>query len=128
MSDSEAGPTTTLAAARAYALDQLIEFASDRRVRKKLFKTDQLWTELLCYEPGQSTVMHHHPYEEELFVILQGTATMQVGEETITLSAGSLLHVDAVVPHGLKNLGTERLIVLFTKVPTKLAKRAREAG
>jgi hypothetical protein len=37
-------------------LHALKAFAPDKRVRKMLFKTDQLWSEIACYEPGQSTV------------------------------------------------------------------------
>jgi hypothetical protein len=35
-------------------------FAPDS-VRKMLFKTDQLWSEIACYEPGQSTAMPRTP-------------------------------------------------------------------
>jgi quercetin dioxygenase-like cupin family protein len=49
-------------------LHALKDFAPDKRVRKMLFKTDQLWSEIACYEPGQSTVMHSHPREEEAIV------------------------------------------------------------
>src|SRR5437762_6801122 len=59
-------------------LHALKDFASDKRVRKMLFKTDQLWSEIACYEPGQSTVMHSHPREEEAIYVLEGTATMSI--------------------------------------------------
>ena len=38
--------------ARVFDLHGLKAFAPDRRVRKMLFKTDQLWSEIVCYEPG----------------------------------------------------------------------------
>src|SRR5215510_7688552 len=50
--------------AQVFDLHALKDFARDKRVRKMLFKTDQLWSEIACYEPGQSTVMHTHPREE----------------------------------------------------------------
>ena len=53
-------------------------FGPDKRVRKMLFKSDQLWSEIACYEPGQSTVMHSHPKEEEAIFVLQGTANMNI--------------------------------------------------
>lgn len=126
MSDSDAVPTLSTSTARAYDMHVLAEFKPEKRVRKKLFKTEQLWSEMVCYEPGQSTVMHHHLYEEEQFVIVSGTATMNVGGDEITLAAGSVLLITATVPHDVRNLGEERLVVAFTKVPTRLAKQARE--
>lgn len=126
MSDSDAAPTLSTSTARAYDLNVLANFEPGKRVRKKLFKTEQLWSEMVCYEPGQSTVMHHHPYEEEQFVIVFGTATMNVGGDELTLAAGSVLLINATVPHDVRNLGKERLLIMFTKVPTRLAKHARE--
>lgn len=126
MSDPDAVPTLSTSSARGYDIHVLAEFTPEKRVRKKLFKTEQLWSEMVCYEPGQSTVLHHHPYEEEQFLIVSGTATMNVGGDEITLAVGSLLHVAATVPHDVRNLGKERLVMVFTKIPTRLAKQARE--
>lgn len=126
MSDPDAAPTLSTSTAQAYDLHVLAEFKPEKRVRKKLFKTEQLWSEMVCYERGQSTVMHHHPYEEEQFLIVSGIATMNVGGDEITLAAGSLLLIAATVPHDVRNLGKERLMMVFTKVPTRLAKQARE--
>jgi mannose-6-phosphate isomerase-like protein (cupin superfamily) len=125
MSDTDAEPTLRTSTARAYDLHVLAEFTREKRVRKKLFKTDQLWSEMLCYESGQSTVMHHHPYEEEQFLIVSGTATMNVGGDEITLAAGSVFLVAAKVPHDVRNLGPERLVIVFTKVSTQLARHAQ---
>src|SRR5437879_13265262 len=78
----ETAVATTTGVAQVFDLNALKAFASDKRVRKMLFKTDQLWSEIACYEPGQSTVMHHHAKEEEAIFVLQGTANMSVaGEE-----------------------------------------------
>ena len=55
-----------------FDLHALKDFAPDKRVRKMLFKSDQLWSEIACYEPGQSTVMHQHPKEEEAIYVLEG--------------------------------------------------------
>lgn len=126
MSDTDAAPTLSTSNARIYDLNVLAEFAQPKRIRKKLFKTEQLWTEMVCYEPGQSTVLHHHPYEEEQFLVISGTATMNVGGDELTLNAGSVMLVASRVPHDVRNLANERLVIVFTKVPTRLAKHAQE--
>jgi quercetin dioxygenase-like cupin family protein len=66
-----------------------------------LFKTDQLWSEIACYEPGQSTPMHTHPKEEE---------------------AGAIVKFPATVPHDVRNLGRERCVIMFLKVNPKVLK------
>src|SRR6266852_7386999 len=91
-------------------LPELIEFRSDKRVRKKLFEGAQLWGELLCYEPGQAAPRHHHPKEDELFVILEGHAAILAGDHEIDAPAGSLVIVPATVPHDIRNVGSDRLV------------------
>src|SRR5216684_4318233 len=78
--DDEVAVAATTRVAQVFDLHALKAFAPDRRVRKMLFKTEQLWSEIACYEPGQSTVMHTHPREEEAIFVLEGTHT-RVGLE-----------------------------------------------
>jgi len=96
MDDESAVPTTT-GVAQVFDLHAIKDFAADKRVRKMLFKTDQLWSEIACYEPGQSTVMHHHPKEEEAIFVLQGTANMS-------------------------NLQSERCVIMFLKCNPRVLK------
>src|ERR1700687_3014648 len=79
--------------AQVFDLHALKAFAPDRRVRKMLFKTDQLWSEIACYEPGQSTVMHQHPREEEAIFVLEGTAHMSIDGQEVDVTARSLVKV-----------------------------------
>ena len=68
----ETAAATVAGVAQVFDLRALKAFAPDKRVRRMLFKTDQLWSEIACYEPGQSTVMHMHPKEEEAIFVLEG--------------------------------------------------------
>ena len=117
-------PTTGVA--EVFDLHALKEFAPDKRVRKMLFKTDQLWSEIACYEPGQSTVMHKHPREEEAIFVLEGTATMSVGGEEVVASAGSIVRFASDVLHDVRNLGHERCVIMFVKVNPKMLRAGVE--
>ena len=111
--------------ARLFDLNALKAFAPEARVRKMLFKTDQLWSEIACYEAGQSTVMHRHPREEEAIFVLEGTATMSIGGEELTVRAGSIVQFPADVLHDVRNPGPERCVIMFVKVNPKLLKGDR---
>jgi quercetin dioxygenase-like cupin family protein len=102
--------------AQVFDLHALKAFAPDKRVRKMLFKTDQLWSEIACYEPGQSTVMHTHPKEEEAIFVLEGTAHMSVDGEEVVVEAGSIVKFPRSVMHDVRNLGPERCVIMFLKV------------
>jgi quercetin dioxygenase-like cupin family protein len=54
--------------------------------------------------PGGGPVLHTHPYEE-IFVTLEGEATVTVGDATIEVSAGQVVVAPAGVPHKFVNSG-----------------------
>ena len=120
--DDEAAVATTAGVAQVFDLQALKDFAADKRVRKMLFKSEQLWSEMACYEPGQSTVMHSHLREEEAIFVLQGTANMSIGGEEVVVPAGAIVKFPAAVPHDVRNLGQDRLVIMFLKVNPKVLK------
>ena len=120
--DDEAAAGTVAGVAQVFDLNGLKGFAPDKRVRKMLFKTEQLWSEIACYEPGQSTVMHTHPKEEEAIYVLEGTANMNIAGEEVVVPAGAIVKFPAAVPHDVRNLGDDRLVIMFLKVNPKVLK------
>jgi len=128
IADSEATPQLApygVTVTQVIRLPELIEFRADKRVRKKLFEGAQLWGELLCYEAGQATPSHHHPTEDELFVILEGHAAVLAGDHELDAPAGSLVIVPANVPHDLRNMGNGRMVVVFVKLSRAFGKVAK---
>lgn len=67
-------------------------------------------------EPGGYEGMHSHDPEnmalEEFYLVLEGTAHMQVGEEHYELGAGDSVLAPAEVEHDLRNTGDGVLRVL----------------
>jgi quercetin dioxygenase-like cupin family protein len=114
--------------AQLFDLHALKAFSPDRRVRKMLFKTDQLWSEIACYEAGQSTVMHQHPGEEEAIFVLEGTANMNIGGEEVVVRAGSIVWFPNAVLHDVRNRGPDRCVIMFLKVNPKILKAANVHG
>ena len=112
--------------AQVFDLHALKGFAPDKRVRKMLFKTEQLWSEIACYEPGQSTPMHQHPHEEEAIYVLEGTANMNIDGQEVVVPAGSIVRFPYAVMHDVRNLGTERCVIMFLKVNPKVLKGSRD--
>ena len=118
--DEETATGTVAGCAQVFDLHALKAFEADKRVRKMLFKSDQLWSEIACYEPGQFTVMHQHPKEEEAIFVLEGTAHMNIGGEEVVARAGSIVKFPNAVLHDVRNLGPERCVIMFVKVNPKV--------
>ena len=53
-------------------------------------------------DEGASVPLHTHPIEEAV-VVTEGMVTIQLGEETVTARAGSVVRIPPGVPHALRN-------------------------
>ena len=71
------------------------------------------------YEPGAKGRRHRHPYQEETFVVLEGTLTMYLGEppERVQVERGGLIHVQATTPLQTVNEGTASLVLYVYGYP-----------
>jgi quercetin dioxygenase-like cupin family protein len=56
-------------------------------------------------DQGASVPLHTHPIEEAV-VVTEGALVVQLGEESITATAGSIIRIPPGVPHGLRNQET----------------------
>ena len=117
MAGTDAAPRYESDTTKIYDINALKEFASEKQVRKKLFKTEQLWAEIACYEPGQAMVMHKHPLEEEFIYIVEGIANMNIEGEEVQFGAGEVAKFPANVMHDVRNQQDRGLVIMFGKSP-----------
>ena len=71
------------------------------------------------YGPGAKGVRHAERVQEELFVVLEGTPSMFLGEEPepIDLTPGSIVVVQPGTPLQVKNPGDADAVVLIVGAP-----------
>lgn len=93
------------------------QFSSGKMGKTTLAKGAQLFAGLNCFEPGQQHAMHAHAGQDKLYVVMEGIAIVQVGDEEQTLSAGDIAFAADGVPHGVKNPGPGRLVVMAVLAP-----------
>jgi quercetin dioxygenase-like cupin family protein len=63
---------------------------------------------LVANEPGQGPGLHRHPYTET-WSVLEGEATITIGDETVIARAGDTAVVQPGVWHGFTSSGTSIL-------------------
>ncbi len=100
-----------------FQIAQQMAFSSAKQTRKKLIASERLVAELVCYEPGQATVAHIHPRQDEIFHVIEGEGTIVVEEEDVPVSAGSVVFVPAGRRHGIRADCGGRLALMFIKGP-----------
>ncbi len=82
----------------------LIDAEGDPTFRGNRYGAANLSYILVEAAPGEGPRLHRHAYEE-VFIVLEGTATFTLGEETVVASAGNTVVGPANVPHRFVNSG-----------------------
>lgn len=67
--------------------------------------------------PLTSTDAHYHPLSEEIYFILEGEATMYLGERSFTIRPGDAIAIPPGVVHWLHNTGLVPLRLLCCCAP-----------
>lgn len=62
-------------------------------------------------EPGEN-IGRHWDSAEEVFLVLQGEAELEVGDDRLRLSAGGVAVAPALVPHNVRSVGSDTLKVV----------------
>lgn len=70
-----------------------------------------------CLDPEQTQSVHAHDGADKFYFVLEGTGKFVIGEEEQEAGAGMLVIAPAAVPHGVKNVGSERLSLLVGIAP-----------
>jgi mannose-6-phosphate isomerase-like protein (cupin superfamily) len=62
--------------------------------------------------PGKSAHRHYHPSMEESYILLAGTAQVEVGEETHTARVGEIIAIPPHLSHTIINRGADDVVFL----------------
>ncbi len=98
-------------------LTELAQFSPDKMGKVDIARGETLFAGLNCFEPGQEHAAHAHPGQDKLYVVLEGDAEIQVGEEKAEVTAGAAAFAPSGVLHSIRNIGATRLIVMAILAP-----------
>jgi len=98
-------------------LTDLAQFSPEKMGKVDIVCGETLFVGLNCFEPGQEHAAHAHPGQDKLYVVLEGEAEIQVGDEKSAVSAGAAAFAPSGVLHSIRNTGANRLVVLAVLAP-----------
>jgi mannose-6-phosphate isomerase-like protein (cupin superfamily) len=67
----------------------------------------------LTLKPGGTNQIHVHEDAEQVYIVVQGGGTVQVGDEKAEVKAGDAIFLPAKVPHGFFNTGDKTAVILL---------------
>lgn len=92
-------------------------FDTEKMVKATLFRSDRVLVGLNCFEPGQEHRLHTHAGQDKVYHVLSGSGLFLLEEGEIPMEAGTMLVAEEGVPHGIRNTGDARLVVLAVLAP-----------
>jgi len=95
----------------------LAEFVPDKMGKTTIATGESLFVGLNALEPGQEHAAHAHAGQDKLYLMLEGSADVRIGEEQALLSAGDMAMAPAAIVHSIRNPGPGRAIVLVAMAP-----------
>ena len=93
------------------------EYRPDQMGKSTLFRSDRLLVGLNAFEPGQEHALHAHAGMDKLYYVLEGEGVFLLEGRELPMQRGEMLVAPEGVPHGVRNDGGERLVVLAVLAP-----------
>lgn len=92
-------------------------FSPDKMGKATLYASAHVLVGLNAFEPGQSHALHAHQGMDKVYHVLSGDGVFLLDGRELPMRAGDLLVAPECVPHGVRNTGTGRLVVLAILAP-----------
>jgi mannose-6-phosphate isomerase-like protein (cupin superfamily) len=92
-------------------------FAAEKYQKNSLFETDRTALDVYCLLPGQSQKLHSHKETDKYYLIWEGRATVQIGQEVRELGPGEVALARPGVDHSIANHGSEPVVAVVFQAP-----------
>jgi len=93
-------------------------YAPDKMGKTTIFESARLLVGLNAFEPGQEHSLHAHAGQDKVYHVLEGEGVFLLETQELSMVAGDLLVAPEGVPHGVRNTGESRLLVLAILAPS----------
>ena len=92
-------------------------YSAAKMGKSTIFESPRLLVGLNAFEPGQEHALHAHAGQDKVYQVLEGEGLFLLDGQELPMRAGDLLIAPEGVPHGVRNAGAARLLVLAILAP-----------
>jgi mannose-6-phosphate isomerase-like protein (cupin superfamily) len=92
-------------------------FNTEKMGKTTIFESDRVMVGLNSFNPGQEHKLHAHAGMDKIYHVLEGSGVFTLEDREIKMEAGIMLVAPEGVMHGIRNTGSERLVVLAVLAP-----------
>jgi quercetin dioxygenase-like cupin family protein len=92
-------------------------YRGDKMGKTTLFESPRLLVGLNAFEPGQAHALHSHAGMDKVYQVVEGEGVFLLEGRELPMREGDLLIAPEGIPHGVRNTGARRLLVLAILAP-----------
>lgn len=92
-------------------------FNPEKMGKATIFQSSRILVGLNCFEPGQEHKLHAHEGMDKVYQVISGRGVFLLEDREIEMEPGVMLVAPEGVPHGARNSGEERLVLLAILAP-----------
>jgi oxalate decarboxylase/phosphoglucose isomerase-like protein (cupin superfamily) len=92
-------------------------YSASKMGKTTLFESPRMLVGLNAFEPGQEHALHAHAGMDKLYSVIEGEGLFLLNDRNVAMRAGDLLIAPEGMPHGIRNTGTQRLLVMAVLAP-----------
>lgn len=96
-------------------------YRPDKMGKSTIFESARLLVGLNAFEPGQSHALHAHAGMDKVYSVVEGEGVFLLEGRELPMRAGDVLVAPEGIPHGVRNTGPGRLLVLAILAPAPAA-------
>jgi quercetin dioxygenase-like cupin family protein len=85
--------------------------------KSTIYESPRLLVGLNAFEPGQEHALHAHAGQDKVYQVIEGEGLFLLEGRELAMKPGDLLVAPEGVPHGVRNNGRGRLLVLAILAP-----------
>jgi len=102
----------------AFRPEDFAQYDAAKMGKSTIFRSDRLLVGLNAFEPGQQHALHSHEGMDKVYQVVEGEGVVLLEGRELPIAQGELVVAPEGVPHGIRNTGTGRLLVLATLAPS----------
>ena len=87
-------------------------YDAQKMAKSTIFESARLLVGLNAFEPGQQHRLHAHAGMDKVYSVVEGEGVFLLEGRELAMRAGDLMVAPEGVPHGVRNTGRTRLLVL----------------
>lgn len=97
--------------------ERFATFNPEKMGKATLFESERILVGLNTFLPGQEHGLHAHEGIDKVYHVLEGRGRFLLVGRELPMQPGEMLVAPSGVPHGIRNDGGEKLIVLAILAP-----------